>query len=185
MVKDKQVSLALKEDNDNDIDEDQEIAIEIGQLPPKALSIFRAYVENFLSVIPISEVALCKKIGVSRSYLGKLKTKSTWTKAFQHLVVNGVITRTLENSERYIDNLERVADEGNVSANKTLLGISGIYKHSGGININIGNNESRNPFNTSNPAELIDQFLIFCGKSGIQIDQLLNRYIELKNENAF
>jgi hypothetical protein len=168
-------------DDDIDIDEDQEIAFEIGQWTPKAQSVFWAYVENVLSGSPISEVALCKKIGVSRSYLYKLKTKSTWTKAFQRLAVNGAINRTLANTDKYISNLERLAEE-DVSANKVLLNVSGVLKQAGGISINL--NESKLT-SSKNPIELLDEFLISMGKAGVTADFILNRYIELKNQNAF
>lgn len=170
-----------------DIDEekreevDQEINDNLYKLSPKAQYVFWQYVENILNGKKLNDIALANKCGITDNYLYILKAKPAWVRAFQLIVINSAMSRTLANADKYIANLERLAEE-DVSANKALLNISGILKQPGGLNINL--NTQPKTTSSKNPIELLDEFLISMMRAGVTADFILNRYLELKNQNA-
>jgi hypothetical protein len=73
------------------------------------------------------------------------------------------------------------AREGNNKAIELLVKYTGDY-------IPTQRNENLNANLESgivNPLEALDKFLISMGKAGVTADFILNRFIELKNQNAF
>jgi hypothetical protein len=161
---------------------DQEINDNLYKLSPKAQYVFWQYIENIISGSRISDKALAQKCGISDIYLCVLKSKPPWARAFQLIMINSAISRTLANTEKYISNLERLAED-DVSANKVLLNVSGVLKQAGGLSINL--NTAQKASSSKNAIELLDEFIISMGKAGVQPEYILNRYIELKNQNAF
>jgi hypothetical protein len=179
-VDNKQTFVDIEEEKREEID--QEINDNLYKLSPKAQYVFWQYVENIISGAKLNDISLAAKCGITANYLYLLKCKPSWARAFQLVIINSAISRTLANTEKYISNLERLAEE-DVSANKVLLNVSGVLKQSGGLSINL--NAAQKTSSSKNPIELLDEFIISMGKAGVQPEYILNRYIELKNQNAF
>jgi hypothetical protein len=178
-VDNKQTFVDIEEEKREEID--QEINDNLYKLSPKAQYTFWQYIDNVVSGKKLTDAALANKCGITENYLYILKAKPTWARAFQLIMISSAMSRTLANTEKYISNLERLAED-DVSANKVLLNVSGVLKQSGGVNINL--NTTQKTISSKNPIELLDDFLISMMRSGVTADFILNRYLELKNENA-
>lgn len=77
--------------------------------------------------------------------------------------------------------LTRQVEKGDRKAIELLIKYTGDYiptQRNENLNANLESN-------VQNPLELLDSLLISLGKSGVTADYILNRYIELKNQNAF
>jgi hypothetical protein len=176
----RQSYIDIEEEKREEIDE--EINNNLYKLTPRSQQVFWAYVDNINNGNRLNDGALAQKVGITYQYLSMLKAKPCWVRAFQLIVINSAMSRTLANTDKYISNLERLAEE-DVSANKVLLNVSGVLKQAGGFSINV--NTQTKTTSSKNAIELLDEFIISMGKAGVQPEYILNRYIELKNQNAF
>lgn len=165
-------------------DVDQEIADSLYQLTPKAQQVFWHYIDNILSGCKLNDGDFARKFGYSYQHFSVLKTRPCWIRAYQLIITNHAIARTLAKTDEYIDNLENLAKE-DTNANKALLNISNVLKRSPGVVINNNPNQVNVNIPNMNPLEMLDYLLISIGKAGVTLDTIADRYIELKNQNAF
>lgn len=162
------------------VQEDQ-IEDELSDLPQLTMLTNKQRAVLFVMINPdnfaLSDGKLADLAGVDRSSVFHCKNNTN----FLHCLSD--LTKRYAKSQipQVIKVLTDKAREGNNKAIELLVKYTGDY-------IPIQRNENLNASLESsilNPLEALDSFLISMGKAGVTADFILNRFIELKNQNAF
>ena len=161
-------------------EEENQLEDELSNLPQFTMLTNKQRAVLFVMINPdnltLSDGKLANLAGVDRSSVYNCKNNNN----FLHCLSD--LTKRYAKSQipQVIKVLTEKAREGDRKAIELLVKYTGDY-------IPTQRNENLNASlesNIQNPLEALDAFLISMIRAGVQADFILNRYIELKNQNA-